>query len=196
MELRPPAAVGILLAVFLTFSPLPAFEPTLSEESVRDAYFLGQRADQTCSDYLNLYRHGLPLPDTGPYVSEIRLLTPYTQVVATSSQHTVGYSAQQAAADYHARGDTILVQIRIELTPTFTYNDARHVAEDFAKEIDRHLAPGDFWRAYDIAVSQSSESHERNPFEPLSVHAGREFRMQHLDDDGSLQREVVGQKDA
>src|SRR5580765_2702694 len=118
-------ALCTLFSVLLVFpQPVPAFESPLSDSAVREAYFLGQRNDQKTSDLLKLYTRSFPLSDKGPYISEIHLLTPYAQVVATSSQHSTGYSAQQAAADYHGRGDTLLLQVRIEFTVTYTYEDA------------------------------------------------------------------------
>src|SRR5205823_8474915 len=113
-----------------------AVEFPLSDTSIREAYFLGQRNDQKTSDFLKLYAKFLPLPQKGPYVSEIHLLTPYAQIVADSSRHSVGYSAQQAAADYHGRGDTILLQVRIEFTVTYTYDDAVRTANDTAGELN------------------------------------------------------------
>jgi hypothetical protein len=144
----------------------PAFEIPLSDIAVREAYFLGQRNDQKTADFLKLYTHSFPLPDKGPYVSEIHLLTPYAQVVANSSQHSAGYSAQQAAADYHGRGDTLLLQVRIEFTATYTYDDAVRTANDIAGELNRHLYPEDFWQAFRFTVSQNDQA-----FEPSEVRA-------------------------
>jgi hypothetical protein len=145
---------SILLATFLLFAQsLPAAEFPLSDIAIRDAYFLGQRNDQKTSEFLKLYTHSLPLPDKGPYISEIHLFTPYAQIVSDSSRHSVGYSAQQAAADYHGRGDTLLLQIRIELTPTYTYEDAVRTADDTAVEPNRQLYPEDFWQAFQFRLS-------------------------------------------
>ena len=67
--------------------------------------------------------------------------------------------------------DTILVQIRVELTPTFTYGDAKHVAQDLAGELNRHLDPEDFWRALPITIAQVNDAHEQKTFDPFDVHA-------------------------
>jgi len=160
-------AFSILVATFL-LSPqnLPAVEFPLSDIAVRDAYFLGERNDQKTLEFLKLYTRTFPLPDKGPYISEIHLLTPYAQVVSDSSRHSVGYSAQQADADYHGRGDTLLLQIRIELTPTYTYDDAARTADDTASERDRQLYPEDFWQAFQFKLSQDDK-----PFEPRAVSA-------------------------
>jgi len=158
------ALVAFLLAVLIAVQPLFAFSTPLSEEAIREAYFLGQRNDQKTSDFLKLYARSFPLPDKGPYISEIHLLTPYAQIVADSSRHSVSYSAQQAAADYHGRGDTLLLQVRIELTLTYTYDDAVRTANDTAAELNRQLYPEDFWQAFQFKFSQ-----EEKTFGPRAV---------------------------
>jgi hypothetical protein len=158
---------SVLLAAILAFpQPAAAFEIPLSDSAVREAYFLGQRNDQKTSDLLKQYTRSLPLPDTGPYVSEIHLLTPYAQVVCNSALHTNGYSAQQAAADYHGRGDTILLQVRIEFTVTYNYQDAVRTANDTAGELNRDLHPEDFWRGFLFDAFQNDK-----PLEPSSAYA-------------------------
>jgi hypothetical protein len=101
-----------------------AYDHPLTDEAVRDGYFLGQDLDRA-NDSLAQYVHVLPIPDTGPQVAEIELLTPYAQVVQVSHEHPMGYSAQQAASDYKARGDSIQVRVKVLFTPTYTG------AEDF-----------------------------------------------------------------
>jgi hypothetical protein len=155
---------------FLVLLALPqqtaAFEIPLTDIAVREAYFLGQRNDQKTADFLKLYTRSLPLPDKGPYVSEIHLLSPYAQVVTNSSQHSTGYSAQQAAADYRGRGDTFLLEVRIEFTATYTYDDAVRTAGDRTGELNRHLYPEDFWQAFRFTLSQDDQA-----FEPSDVRA-------------------------
>jgi hypothetical protein len=158
MKLNPRKLAAVAISAVLLCQPLFAFQIPLSENAVREAYFLGQRNDQKTADLFKLYTVSLPLPNKGPHVSEIRLLTPYAQVVSNSAQHSVGYSAQQAAADYHGRGDTILVQVHIEFTVTFNYEDAVRLAADTAGELNRHLDPEDFWRGFLYDVRQDEKS--------------------------------------
>jgi hypothetical protein len=167
MSKNPASRLCILFTIIqLLPQPACAFETPLSDSAVREAYFLGQRNDQKTLDLLKSYTRALALPDSGPYISEIHLLTPYAQVVSNSSQHSNGYSAQQAAADYHGRGDTLLVQVRIELTLTYTYGDAARTANDFSGEVNRHLDPEDFWRAFQFNLSQNGRL-----FEPLDAYS-------------------------
>jgi hypothetical protein len=76
------------------------------------------------------------VPSSGPQVAEIALNTLYAQVVAVSAQHTVGYSAQQAWADYQKKSDFIVVRVKVLFTPTYA-------------------DPGvDFWRTVSVGLIQ------------------------------------------
>ena len=118
-----PSSFRSCLAVFaagLLFVPFSsAFQSPLSDETIRDAYFLGQRNNESTADFFASYLKTLPLPKSGPYISEVELYTPYSQLVEWSRIHSVGYSAQQAARDYHATSDSIFVRIRIDFTSTY-----------------------------------------------------------------------------
>ena len=113
----------IFFASLLTFSlcssPLFSFNSPLSDEAIREAYFLGQRHDESTAAFFARYLKTLAPPESGPYVSEVEVYTPYTQMVELSQLHSVGYSAQQASRDYRATADTILVRIRIDFTSSY-----------------------------------------------------------------------------
>lgn len=114
---RPCLAV---LAAALSLVPFSsAFQSTLSEEDIREAYFLGQRNDQATASLFLTYLKTLSPPKSGPYVSEVEVYTPYSQLVERSRLHSVGYSAQQAKRDYHATPDSVFVRIRIDFTSTY-----------------------------------------------------------------------------
>jgi len=112
------AQLGAVTLTLLLPAPGFAFDHPLSDAQVRDAYFLGQDADRS-ADFLSKYVQDLPVPDKGPHVSQVELSTPYAQVVQISRQHTDDYSAQQAAADYKSRGDSIRLQVQVMFTPTY-----------------------------------------------------------------------------
>jgi len=109
--------LGAVLCAFFVPQPALAFDQALSDEAIREAYFLGQDADRS-ADFLSHYVQGLPMPDNGPDISQIELRTPYAQIVQISQQHPNGYSAQQAATDYHRRGDYLQVRVQVMFTPT------------------------------------------------------------------------------
>jgi hypothetical protein len=151
----PRAAFALFLWLWLNGLSGAGFEAPLSEHSVREAYFLGQRNNDATAAFLREYARALPLPKRGVYVSQVWLLTPYAQVVRTSGRHSVGYSAQQAAAEYHGLGDSLLIEVRFEFTPTYGFTDAQRDAENTGAELNRHLDVEDFWRAYRFLLAQS-----------------------------------------
>jgi hypothetical protein len=133
-----------LVAAFLTIltpQVALAYAHPLTDEEVREAYFVGQDV-KNVSKFLSQYSRGLPVPQKGAHVAEIALSTPYAQVVETSALHSVCYSGQQAAEDYRNRGDFIAVRVKVLFTPTFTGR-----TEDFWRGVsvglvqkDKHMA--------------------------------------------------------
>lgn len=63
-------------------------------------FWLGQRNNEDTDAFLEEYTRHFGMPPQGPYISEIRLLTPYAQAGDISRHKTVGYSTQQAEAEY------------------------------------------------------------------------------------------------
>ncbi len=162
------SAVRFLSCFFAVMGTLSqscfAYEAPLSEQSVREAYFLGQRNDEKTARFLAQYEHVLPLPEKGPHVAEIELHTPYAQVVAISRSRTVGYSAQQAAADYRKRGDTIRVRILLLLTPTYPLVVAPKFEISVHETPGASLRPEDFWKDFGYELRQDDV-----PVKPLSI---------------------------
>ena len=147
-----------LVTALLLFSPLNwAYEVPLASRSVRDAYFLGQRNNEDTDAFIETYTRRFAVPPQGPYISEIRLLTPYAQVVDVSRHKTLGYSAQQAEAEYKTRGDSLLVRVRIDFTPT--YNDVMRVkpTKDDGSQPNIAQRPEDFWKDFRFLLTQNDE---------------------------------------
>jgi hypothetical protein len=85
--------LSIAMAALLVSPASFAFQSPLSDESVREAYFLGQRHD---ASFLTNYIKFLPPPKAGPYISSITFLTPFAQFAQFSTNYVGNYSAQQA----------------------------------------------------------------------------------------------------
>jgi len=147
----------------LVLPPTFAYESPLTDKTVREAYFLGQHHDASTQSALKPYQHHLPVPKSGPYISEIRVMTPFAQVVEASNAQSAGYSAQQAAADYHSHADTIVVRFHIEFTPSYGYIESDRDRADLAAEKGISLRSADFWQAFNTGLSQSDQW-----IEPLS----------------------------
>ena len=111
--------LAILAATLFVTPVVSAFDAPLSDEAIREAYFLGQRGDDTTAKFLESYRRYFPVPKSGPHVFVVELFTPYALAVEASSRHSTGYSAQQARQDYRARGDSLRVGVYVRYTSTY-----------------------------------------------------------------------------
>src|SRR5580698_5814059 len=119
MTKRALASAILILAVTLgTAITALAFAYPLSSTAIRDAYFLGNRNDEQTADYLSKYAHRFPMPKSGPYVQEIGLDTPFTQV-ARHAQATLNYHAPSAVEEFQGKPLPLRVHVDIALTPSY-----------------------------------------------------------------------------
>lgn len=160
----------LLLALALALPPLLAYDTDLSDTAVREAYFLGQRNDDKTRAFFEPYTRHLPLPRSSPYISEIHLLTPLAQVVQVSSRTTSGYSAQQAQLDYQERGDSLLLEVHIEFTPTYNQIEAVRPSSKNGAEKEIVVRAEDFWQNFGYGIKQ-----KEGWIEPRSMHGEPEF---------------------
>jgi len=113
----------VLLVVLATLLLIPldsfALDTPLSDTAVREAYFIGQRHDESLPKLLEKYTRHLPIPKTGPYIQSVTFLTPYAFVALNSSQHIGIYSAQQAQLDHKSQPEFVRITVEISLTPTY-----------------------------------------------------------------------------
>ena len=173
---RSPLAVATAL---LVLPPAFAYETPLTDKTVREAYFLGQHHDASTQSALKPYQHHLPVPKSGAYISEIRVMTPFAQVVEASNAQSAGYSAQQAAADYHSHADTIVVRFHIEFTPSYGYIESDRDRADLAAEKGISLRSADFWQAFNTGLSQNDQWIEplSRDGEPIFSHSSESSEM-------------------
>ena len=163
--MRPSSArpVTSFLAVALLLSPSSfAFDTPLSDQAVREAYFLGQRRDETMATFLNKYTKFFPPPKTGPDIASVTFFTPFALLVQQSSQHTSGYSAQQAALDHRAQGEFVRIVVQIRLTDSYGPFVARPTGSRSGSPAGLAPRPYDFWKDFDVQVS--SEDQKLKPF--------------------------------
>ena len=159
------------LALGLIFSQAaPAYDVSLSPQAVREAYFLGQRNDEKTAAFLSKYVERLALPKSGPYVTEIEILTPVAQVVQISRSRTIGYSAQQAEQDYRERGDTLRLRVLIRFTPTYALQSAFSSSQKATGRTGLALRAEDFWRDFAFHFTQRQDGKEKtvDPFDVWS----------------------------
>jgi len=142
-----------VLAVVLAF-PFPscAFDTPLSDTAVRQAYFMGQRHDESFGRFLDNYYKHLPQPKTGPYIASIGFLTPYALLAQLSSKRPYGYSAQQAEIDHRNMVETVKVIVEIQLTETYGPVMPNPTGRTSGTPWDYLPRSGDFWRDFQIKV--------------------------------------------
>lgn len=152
-------------ATWLGFAPASlAYDFPLGSESIREAYFLGRRNDEKTIKFLASYIKRLPLPEKGPYISEISLYTPYAQIVLNSWRNAALYSAQQAEQEYRTLGDTIHVRVVIEFTPTFNAMEGVRPDKDAADKEGLVRRSDGFWREFQYELRQN-----KNVIKPKST---------------------------
>ncbi len=154
--------LGPLSCLFATILLIPApsfsMDTPLSEEAVRDAYFLGQHHDQTLNVFLAKYQKSLPMPKTGPDISSISFLTPFALLAQESSQRTMNYSAQQAEEDHRKQKEIVRIVIQIQLTETYGALIPTPTGSSSGSPIGFAKRPDDFWKDFEIQVHDKDKS--------------------------------------
>jgi hypothetical protein len=155
---RPIASV--LAALILSAPSSFAFDTPLSDQAVREAYFLGQRRDDTMATFLNKYTKYLEAPKTGPDIASVTVFTPFALLVQQSSQHASGYSAQQAALDHRDQAEFVGIIVQIQLTATYAAFIVRPTGSHSGSPNGFVPRPYDFWKDFDVQVSSKDKKLE------------------------------------
>jgi len=149
--------VSVLLVALIAPSPSLALQSPLSDEAVREAYFLGQRHDGSFARLLDKYSKHLAAPKSGPYIRSVTFLTPFVKLVQYSDSLVGNYSAQQAALDHRDHPETVEVSIEILLTDSY----GPVIATPASPPPDRlqafQLRSHDFWRDFQVEVFEGDE---------------------------------------
>src|SRR5215470_245691 len=155
MFLIRPRIIALFCISLLVISPSScAFETPLSDTAVREAYFLGQRHDDSLAQLLNKYVQYLRAPQSGPYIQSVSFLTPYVLTAINSSEHVSIYSAQQAQIDHGKSPEIVRVTVQIFLTDSYGAYIVRPVGS--GSPLIKGLSPraSDFWRDFRVRVFQ------------------------------------------
>jgi hypothetical protein len=151
-----PKSFRLLLAFLLSsllISPASfAFTSPLSDEAIREAYFLGQRRDEKMTAFLEKYKQHLREPDRGPYVSSVEFLTPFALLVLQSKDHSAGYSAQQAAEEHRGVEENVVVNIEVLFTESYGALIQQPVSDRSGAPTGFAFRPSDFWRDIEVQV--------------------------------------------
>ena len=150
--------LSIIAASLLLSQGSFAFGTPLSDQAVREAYFLGQRRDETMATFLNKYTKFFPPPKTGPDIASVTFFTPFALLVQQSSQHTSGYSAQQAALDHRDQPEFVRIIVQIQLTDSYGAYIIRPTSSRSGSSAGFVPRPYDFWKDFDVQVSSKDQN--------------------------------------
>jgi hypothetical protein len=158
MPIHARSYLAILLAALLASPASFAFQSPLSDEAIREAYFLGQRHDGSFARMLDKYSKRLPAPKSGPYIRSITFFTPFAKLVHYSDAFVGNYSAQQAALDHRAHPETVEISVEILLTDSY----GPIIADPASPRSDRpqsyQLRSHDFWKDFQVEVFEGEET--------------------------------------
>jgi len=110
--------LGTLVILALIALPALAYQYPLSSSDIRNAYLLGYAKDLNTAGFFTPYVHEFPMPETGPHVAKITLKTPYGQIVELG-QSALNADVQGAEEEYANKKLPFLVQVGVDLTPTY-----------------------------------------------------------------------------
>jgi len=149
---------ALILASILILAPsCSAFDSPLSDTAVREAYFLGQRHDDSLPKLLDKYVQYLQLPKSGPYIQSVSFLTPYILTALYSSQQVSIYSAQQAQLDHLKTPEVVRVTVQILLTDSYGAYVSTPTGPDAHSPKGFFVRPSDFWRDFRLRALQKDE---------------------------------------
>jgi hypothetical protein len=162
------------LAFLLLSTSARAFNFPLSDEAIREAYFLGQRRDDSMAQFLAKYRKTLPVPESGPQISSVEFLTPFARLILLSSQRS-NYSAQQATQEHRSQEELVAITIQVQLTSAYSAFVAAPTSSRSNSPTGYSLRSSDFWKDIDVQVVTDDQVIEPTDFtgEP-NYHCGGE----------------------
>jgi len=142
---------SLLAATLFIVPPSFAFDTPLSDTAIREAYFLGQRRDDSMARFLNRYTKFLSAADSGPQIYSVTFLTPYALVVLQSGQRP-NYSAQQAEKEHHPDDEAVAITVEILLTASYPATIAKPTGSRSGAPIGFQVRSPDFWKAFNYSV--------------------------------------------
>jgi hypothetical protein len=148
---------ALVSASLLVLAPGFAFDTPLSDTAVREAYFLGQRHDDSLAQLLNKYILYLQPPENGPYIQSVSFLTPYVLTALYSSQQVGIYSAQQAQLDHNKSPELVRVVVQILLTDSYGPYIVRPTGGDSSSPKGFVVRPSDFWRDFRLHALEDEQ---------------------------------------
>lgn len=132
-----------------------AYQYPLSPEAIREAYFLGKGSPAKRDDFFVRYTQHFRAPKSGPYISLIRVITPYAFVVERTAR-LPNLLAPDAQQQFYGKPVALRIRVHIDLTPTYGWQvRSPHGGVALRRE--------DFWRQFAVRLIQRTQT-----IEPLS----------------------------
>ena len=150
------SSLALLTSALLLSAQGLAYDTPLSDQAVREAYFLGQRRDESMYSFLNKYTKLLPAPKTGPHISAITFFTPFALLVQYSSRQS-DYSAQRAALDHKAHSEIVEIQVEIQFTPSYAVIITTPTHSRSGSPTALQQRSPEFWRAFKYRTFDGDE---------------------------------------
>ncbi|HMD32111.1 MAG TPA: hypothetical protein VKG84_09380 [Candidatus Acidoferrales bacterium] len=140
-------ATLIATAILLSSPPLRGYDKHLTENDVREAYFFGQRHDQSVGQFFNRYERKTSGEGSDPHVRAIGIRTPYSSVVLRSYGNGNTYHEQRAQRDYAAKANLFEVAVWVNVPFDFPVNpkdpSLSRAANEIAKLFKVELTQGE-----------------------------------------------------
>lgn len=136
----------VLIGLFAA-QPALAYEHPLSSRAIREAYFIGKSSFAKREAFFAQYTQHSPRPKTGPYVSSIRVETPFAYVVERTARSLPRLLAPDAQQEFYGKPIAFRVHVHIDLTPTYSWQIHSRAGEV-------RLRPADFWRDFSVRLVQ------------------------------------------
>ena len=158
---------SLVMALCVTL-PASAFDTPLSDEAIREAYFLGQRHD---ASFLANYIKFLPLPKTGPHISSVTFLTPFARLTQSSSNYVGSYSAQQARLDHLGQEEIVEIIVEIRLTPSYGAFISSPLSSRSSSPPDFTPRSSLFWKDFHVQIYDGDQSLSPADFDGHANHS-------------------------
>lgn len=154
LRLRWPAPV-VAAATLAALAALPAlaYRYPLSSTSIHEAYLVGAATNGENEDFVAPYTHALPALKVQMYLSDVKIETPFFQVVE-HTRETANYTAQDAVAEFLSNPPAVF---RVQLDICRGQKETRSVKFRITQN-DKELAPSSVERTPYYAAQKHGPS--------------------------------------
>src|SRR5271156_1454966 len=143
---------GMFVIVLMIALPALAYQYPLSSIDIRDAFLIGNRNDDLTAALFSKYSRTLPAPETGAYVAQIELDTPYLQI-ARRAKGALNYDSLDAVQEFQDKPMVFRVHVKFYFTSTYMPVPVTHTE---GIPLNTPGYPG-FWNDFKVRLIQDKE---------------------------------------